>query len=335
MRLNAKSVDGKGSLDYLFQKIKENKDVAPVFAYSTLAHPHTPYYPPKEFLDRIFKGQKIDKTSYDIQFNLHAYVNGDFGEAEVAMESVRKCYKANLLYADHLVGDFIKRLKRDGLLNNTLLIIMADHGELLGEHGELNHGGTVWEELLSIPAILHYPEKIESASKLSNLTSGLDILPTILDLIGELENLKTDLSLDGSSIFTKDMDWKNRFLVVDSPPIVLPERLKAFPNLLFRGNIISRAVRTKNYKYIWQSNGEIYLFRTGELEFPESCNLHQSEDIANELHQKMIEYYRNFDSNFKLDEYPIVMRKNIANLVGNPTIRKELRKLGYLPVSSQ
>ncbi|MEW5949893.1 MAG: sulfatase [Thermodesulfobacteriota bacterium] len=330
MRLISDNFDGRASLTYLLGKIKENKGIAPVFAYSTLLHPHMPYYPPRAFLNKVFKGQEIDKISYNIQFNLHAYINGDFGEARDAMECVRKCYKADLLYADYLLKEFIDSLKREGLFDNTLLLIMADHGELLGEHGDINHGVTVWEELLSIPCMLYYPEKIEPNSKTNKLTSGLDIVPTILDLIGALKSARAELVLDGHSIFDERVDWEDRYLVVDSPPVVLPERLKAYPNTLYKQNIISRALRTKNYKYIWQSNGEKYLFRTGISENRENNILDKNEELAMQLHQTMISYYKGIDANSKIDEYPITLSRKAAKITRNPMVREELRRLGYL-----
>jgi len=328
--LMANNFDGKSSLEYLFKKIRNNRNGAPIFAYSTLLHPHTPYYPPQKFLDLVFQGRKIVKTAYDIQLNLHAYVNGDFGEAHDAMESVKMCYKADLLYADHLVGEFINRLKKEGLFDNTLLIILADHGELLGEHGDINHGGTVWEELLSIPCLIYYPEKIASNSTISKLTTSLDILPTILDLIEELENVKSEFVLDGTSIFDKQMDWGKRYLVVDSPPAVFPGRLKKYPHALYKLSIIRRALRTSKYKYIWQSNGEKYLFPVGEAEVTEN-NLYQKyEKLAKRFHKQMVAYYKSIDSKFKIDEYPLEISRMATRIARNPEVREELKKLGYI-----
>ena len=149
IRAYAHLFDGTASLDYLFAKFKSESPTGPIFAYTTLLHPHTPYYPPKWCLDRVFKGEKIDKLSFKIQSHLHAWMNGDYGEAPSAIDSMRKCYQAELLYADHLVGQFAEKMKKAGWLENTIFIVTSDHGELFGEHGLLNHGASVWEELFS------------------------------------------------------------------------------------------------------------------------------------------------------------------------------------------
>lgn len=237
LREAADSFDGKSSLDYLFNKLKEYKDKSPVFAYTTLLHPHTPYYPPKRFLDKVFKGEEIHSVSYDIQFNVHSYVNGDFGEAREAIEAVRKCYKANLLYADYLIGEFVDKLEAESLNENTIFIFLADHGELLGEDGLINHGSSVREELFNIPGIIYFPEQIKSGLTINHLTSVLDVFPSIFDLIGQEEWARKQTTLDGISVFDSDYDWENRFLVVDSPPFVLPGRFKKYPNMLKNAHV--------------------------------------------------------------------------------------------------
>lgn len=334
LRKMAKSVDGKASLDHLLMKLKENKNSGPVFAYTTLLHPHSPYYPPKEFLGQVFKNQKIHKTSYDIQFNVHAYTNGDFGEAGEAINSVRKCYKANLLYADFLVGDFIHRLEAESLMDNCIVVVTSDHGELLGEHSQINHGSTVWEELLDVPCIIYYPESIKSGSLISNLTSGMDLVPTIFDLIGKKEWFNREAVCDGVSVFEKEFDWLDRYLVVDSPPVVLPARLKRYPNLLRKENIISRALRTLDYKYIWQSNGDNYLLEAGKKEIAENNLILKKNGLADELLKKMMDFYLSIDENFKIDEYPIILSNMPEESITNPFIRDELVKLGYLAKES-
>ena len=65
-----------------------------MFAYSTILHPHTPYYPPKRYLDRFFHGRPVPAQALDIQANFHAYANGDFGEAREGIEALKLCYQA-------------------------------------------------------------------------------------------------------------------------------------------------------------------------------------------------------------------------------------------------
>jgi len=329
LRSWADSLDGASCLDYILGKVKDNRDT-PVFAYTTLLHPHTPYYPPQQYLKRVLKGKKIHKLSYDIQLDVHAYLNGDFGPAKEALESVRDCYKADLLYADSLIGSFLRRLREEKLLKESLIVIMSDHGELLGEHDEMNHGGTVWDEIFSTPCMLHYPEKIRRDTRINRLTSAMDIAPSILDAIGKLQWAEKETVFDGVSVFLDNYDWDNRYLVVDSPPTVLPGRLKNYPRLMKKSHIIARALRTKAHKYIWQSNNRNYLFSAGRKEDKVANLLTKEARLEKDFLKKMTEFYEGMDKSFKLDEYPIRLSKSTAGKMANPFIRQELVKLGYL-----
>lgn len=330
MRINANMYDGAASLQYLVKRLKEHGGSYPVFAYTTLLHPHMPYFPPKTFVDRTFNGKRIDNFALKLQYQHHAYANGDFGDAEEAIDSIRRLYKGEVLYADYLVGNFVETLKKENLFNNTILIVMSDHGEYLGEHRLLTHGNGVWEELFNIPCIIRYPEKIPDGSVINYLTSGMDILPTLFGLISAREFIEEQGIFDGRDIMEKRDDWNERFLVVDSPPAVLPERLKKYPNVLCQSTVISRALRTKEYKYIWQSNGREYLFRAGSAENDETSILDTNKEVASRLKEQLVDYYKGINTRFRIDEYPVNFGTRAAQLINNPVIRAELKKLGYL-----
>jgi len=326
-RAAAKSLDGKASLNYLLKKIRQNKGV-PVFAYTTLLHPHTPYAPPQWCIDKVFEGKPIDIMAYKIQKDMHAWVNGDLGNIDSSLSDMKKLYEAEMIYADHLLKEFVESLKSENLFDNTILIVTSDHGELFGEHGQLNHGATVWEEIYRLPLFIHSPKFFPEEKKYNGLSSGLDIMPTILDLIDYYDYAKNETIMDGISLLNKPDH--ERFLVVDSPPMVLPERLKKYPNVITKGSIFFRAIRTNKYKYLWQSNGQHFLFDDMNKEDPKHSILESNSILASELHEIMLNYYNSIDSKFDISIYPVNMGATAAKKMTNPLIQKELKKLGYM-----
>ena len=325
----ARYFDGHSSLRYLRGRLIEYKGHAPVFAYSTLLHPHTPYFPPKRYLRRVFKGAPIHKRALDIQMNFHAYMNGDFGEEREGLEALKKCYLADLLYGDEQLGQFVDDLRGAGILDRSILIVTSDHGEMFGEHGVINHGSTVWEELLRTPCLIRFPGRIPAGTVVRRLTSALDLVPTVFDLLGRTDWLRAHTVVDGDRIEPGGAP-DDRFLVVDSPPAVLPERLRAYPNVLYKTSIISRAVRTSSAKYIWQSNGERYLFPVADGEDEADNRYTRDRATADRMHENMVGFYRQIDPAFKLEEYPIVLSRTLGQRLVNPVIRRELKRLGYL-----
>jgi arylsulfatase A-like enzyme/Tfp pilus assembly protein PilF len=91
-------------------------------------------------------------------------------------------YDAEIAYADTQVGRLVEALRADGRLGQTLVVVVADHGEMLGEHGELTHGFFIYEAATHIPLILNGPGV--PAGVISDQVRIVDVMPTALSLLG-------------------------------------------------------------------------------------------------------------------------------------------------------
>jgi hypothetical protein len=100
------------------------------------------------------------------------------------MNHSKTLYDATILEFDtEIVGPLIDKLKELNIYDKTIIVICADHGEEFGEHARLGHGGTLYEEVISVPLIIKIPW-INKGLRLRELTQTIDITPTILDLVG-------------------------------------------------------------------------------------------------------------------------------------------------------
>ncbi|HEY2945595.1 MAG TPA: sulfatase-like hydrolase/transferase, partial [Vicinamibacteria bacterium] len=123
----------------------------PFFLFVHLYDPHDPYEPPEPFASK---------------WSAHPY------EGEVA-------------FADYCVGQVLEKLRQLGLYDDTLIVITGDHGEMLGEHGELNHGFFIYEGALRVPLVMRVPRAAAAASRqIDAPVSLIDIVPTIVSLVG-------------------------------------------------------------------------------------------------------------------------------------------------------
>lgn len=93
-------------------------------------------------------------------------------------------YDGEIAYTDSEIGRLIDRLEARGLLDRTLVAVTSDHGESLGEHGEETHGLLLYDAALRVPLILRLPGVIPAGRRLAGPVSGVDLAPTLLDLIG-------------------------------------------------------------------------------------------------------------------------------------------------------
>ncbi len=107
------------------------------------------------------------------------------GSADLRVEDVkfwRAVYDEKINRADERFGRFLKGLTDLGLMDRTLLVLTSDHGTEVYEHRRFDHGFSLAEELVHVPLIIRVPG--QSAGKvISDLTSSIDIMPTILDLL--------------------------------------------------------------------------------------------------------------------------------------------------------
>jgi choline-sulfatase len=139
----------------------------PFFLWVHLYDPHVPYRPPAEFLQRA-KGDP---------------------------------YRGEIAYADREIGRLLEALRASGVLKESVVVVTADHGESLGEHGEPTHGAYCYDATLRVPLIVREPHHSSGSSRAragevdERLASVVDIAPTLLGAL-HLPGTPADL-LDG------------------------------------------------------------------------------------------------------------------------------------------
>lgn len=143
----------------------------PIFVWTHIFPPHDPYWPPPPYQLRFAHSEKL------------SLVRGNRLPSGITPSELRSQYDEMVLYADHVVGDYLDWLERTGRLDRAIVIVTADHGESF-EHGWFLHGGPhLYHGLIHIPLLIHLPRQ-ERSQSVSELAQQADLLPTILDLVG-------------------------------------------------------------------------------------------------------------------------------------------------------
>ncbi len=93
-------------------------------------------------------------------------------------------YQNSMRYLDFFVKNVMDQYKELGLYDDTIFVIYGDHGEGFGEHDLFQHDNTIYQEGLEVPFIIHEPGRFEEGRRVQTLTNQLDILPTLVDLLG-------------------------------------------------------------------------------------------------------------------------------------------------------
>jgi lipoteichoic acid synthase len=93
-------------------------------------------------------------------------------------------YLNSIAYIDSYLRDVYAIFERSNLLDSTMFVVLGDHGESFGEHGPRQHFGQAYEDVLHIPAIVRAPWAVSGPLRISGLRQQIDVLPTVLDLLG-------------------------------------------------------------------------------------------------------------------------------------------------------
>lgn len=138
--------------------------VEPWFLWVHYTNPHAPYSPPPPF-DTMFGEGTSSPSSLERQIQL---------------------YDGEIRYTDTEIGRILQWIDERGLRKNTLIVFTADHGESLGEHDYyFAHGLHPYEASARIPLVFSAPGAVPAGRTASTLVTAADILPTILDALGE------------------------------------------------------------------------------------------------------------------------------------------------------
>jgi len=93
-------------------------------------------------------------------------------------------YDAEIAALDRAIGGLLDRLRADGLLDSTIVVICGDHGEMLGEHHLLEHGYTLYRAARHVPLVVRAPGSFAGGRTVADTVRLEDVMPTLLELCG-------------------------------------------------------------------------------------------------------------------------------------------------------
>lgn len=176
----------------------------PFFLYVHNLEPHNPYLHAAPHTDgfrdvgprvreEMAAAYRAYKAALEGDFRAKRQIGSTDNAAEVerqlaALDSMREdyveLYGAAVRAADARVASVVELLKQRGWWDDTLFIVLADHGDQFGEHGGWLHDISVYESLLRVPLVVHFPKSAHAGTRVKAPVTLLDLLPTIVKLAG-------------------------------------------------------------------------------------------------------------------------------------------------------
>ena len=323
---------GEQTIRIFKEKIREfSGNKTPFFFFANLLDTHVPHFPPERYRDLYLNNRRISKNLFRLMDNVFDWYEGRIHLDSDDWFALNALYDAKINYVDDLIGELYSTLAEHKLLDNTILVITADHGEMLGEHNFINHGWNMYEGNIRIPLVMRFPEKLSRGEENHHLLQISDLFHIISRLAG-IEKGVADQNISDNSVMDDGLFRYRKFIVTDEPYIQYANQFKDYPTFLSKYNYCLRMILEDDYKYIWRSDGQHMLFDLSNDRSERHSLYHERPEQAQYLHDKMVNWYRQFDGDFDIKEYKMNVVRKMHNISEeeNEEIESRLKKLGYL-----
>ncbi len=189
--------------------VEDTKRIENTFGIIDEFDPHEPWDPPRKYLelyvDKNYSGRKIIQPVYTD--NLNCIKEGE-------LKYLKACYAGEVSTCDHWFGHFINKLKEMELYEDALIMLISDHGHVIGEHNAIGKIPTfMYPELVDIPFIIKPPSGINGPKRIKKpYVYDHDILPTIFGFLGKekpdvFEGIDLSIFDDKMDMFLENRDY--------------------------------------------------------------------------------------------------------------------------------
>ena len=302
-------------LNHRFEKWLDRNNKLQFFAYLHYMDPHDPYHAPGDFYD-MFDPDYRGKYNFDKGNDVSSAVNplwkainygqGDAEYTERDIEHLAALYDGEIRYSDSQFALLLDALKKQNVLDKTIIIITSDHGEEFLEHGKLKHGIHLYDETIKVPLIIWGPEMTE-AKRIKEQVETLDIYATLCTMLG----IDIPEHIQGESLLPGN-DAKS------GSSYAYSQTEHAF--IFGKGAATKNSVRTIDWKLIHTPSKNEYELYALRKDRGEKDNLFGNHSMGKELKHKLEEWLK---------------KKKTSDLTGvrkgiDEETMKKLRSLGYI-----
>lgn len=152
----------------------------PFFVFLHMWDVHYDYVPPEDYARRFDPDYTGDLDGRDFERNPRLTAGMDPRD----LQHLVALYDGEIRYTDDHLAQIVGRLRALGLLDDTIVVVTSDHGDEFFEHGQKGHAKTLYDEVLRVPLVVRYPQRIAPGRRVEAQVRAMDVAPTILGLAG-------------------------------------------------------------------------------------------------------------------------------------------------------
>lgn len=277
----------------------------PWFLWTQYMDVHGPYLPGGEFTYRNkFRAERLWRK---------AAVNSPHDITADEHDELRTNYRKEVEYFDTELGKFLGRLDWRGHLDNTLIIVVGDHGDEFYEHDDYGHSNLPYDELTHVPLLMSFPDEagIDQPRRVDDLVRCVDILPTALDLADASLSEEMEHRMAGESLL----------------PLLQEGETPAFDSVItekeVRGETALRfGFRTERWKFLYDGKTD------RKLLYDLDDDPEEVENVADTNPDVVEEFERQLDTRFEAIERTSA-DITIPDIDAQPGVEERLQALGY------
>ncbi|GCF15402.1 hypothetical protein Harman_33370 [Haloarcula mannanilytica] len=299
--------------------IEDRDSNKPFFLFINYLEPHLDYQPPKEFAEPFLPSDATYKEAMKVPQKPWDYVSGALEMSDRDFELLRSLYRAEIAYLDAQIGDLRQVLYEKKEWQDTIFIIVGDHGENIGEHDLMDHQYSLHDTLLHVP-LFFSGGAFDGVGKSDRLVQTVDLFPTILDIAGvDIPSHSQGLSFHPSST---DPPRERIFAEYRCPQPTI-ERLSKETDIpledLQQYDKKLRSVQTDEYKIVRDSNGKLEFYNLKDRETKIEDWSSEEQEVVEGLETDLKKWLSSFEQASLKD----------STEMDNET-KKMLEDLGYL-----
>lgn len=310
----------KRTNNWIQQWLSQRNDSSPFFLFINYLEPHLEYRPPKEHTEQFLPDEVTYKEAMEVKQDAFRYIAGELDLTEEDFDILKGLYQGEISYLDYRIGELISILRQAKEWEDTIFVLVGDHGENIGDHGLMDHQYCLYDTLIHVPLVIHGKE-FNTGKINDDLIQLTDISPTLLDA-AEVEAAEFRSQIQGSSFHPSNKKDEREYIFSEyiSPQPSISALEKRIPKLsedVYKYDRSLRTIRGNDWKLIRGSDGTKDLYNVTDGSEGEECS-EDHPDRVRKLEQKLDEWLDSFSTE----------NKDVSVDIEQSTV-DQLEELGY------
>jgi arylsulfatase A-like enzyme len=260
--------------------------------------PHLEYRPPEQYANKFLPDSVSFDEAMDANQDAWQYIAGKVEMTDRDFDVLRALYDAEINYLDEQIASLVASLKEADEWEDTVCVIVGDHGENIGDHGLMDHQYSLYETLVNVPLIVH-GRGFGGNSTVDQLVQLTDIPPTLLDVAG-VDETAFNSECQGKPLPSPAAPSTREFTVSEylapQPSMsALQRRVGELPPEVYQYDTSLRAIRTHEWKLVRQEDGSTELYDLSEDAMEIENVVDEYGDIAETLEEQLDQWLDSFE----------------------------------------